>query len=267
MTQLTGAGDPARSMALLWRESSTPSPAPARPGPKPTLDVDRIVAAAVALADDEGVAGLSMRRVADRLGVAPMSLYTHVPGKGELVDLMVDAALGESYGPGGPASGPWPAGMGWRDRLERVARDAWDVHVRHPWVLRIATGRPPLGPSIMAKYERELSAVDGIGLDELAMDSVVTFVNGFVSGTVVGLIEKAEAERLTGVTELQWWEATAPYVGQVFDPERFPTVARVGPVAGEALQAAYDPHHAFTFGLERVLDGVEALVRASAQRA
>lgn len=256
MTQTTGAGDPARSMALLWR---TPGDA-VRPGPKPGLDVDRVVRAAVALADDEGVAGLSMRRVADRLGVAPMSLYTHVPGKGELVDLMVDAVLGETYGPGGPASGTWPDGMGWRDRLERVARDAWAVHVRHPWLLRVATARPPLGPALMAKYERELSAVDGLGLDELEMDSVVTLVNGFVSGTVVGLVEKAEVERLTGVTELQWWEATAPYVDRVFDPERFPTVARVGPVAGEALQAAVDPHHAFSFGLERLLDGVAALV-------
>ncbi|MFS0698885.1 TetR/AcrR family transcriptional regulator [Cellulomonas sp. 179-A 4D5 NHS] len=251
-TEFTGTGDPARSMELLWRGDDHPRPTR---GPRARLTVDGIVDAAIALADAEGLAVLSMRRVAEQLGVGAMSLYTHVPGKGELIDLMLDRALAEVY-PDGPPSPQTP----WRERLEQVARANWDFYVRHPWALHVATGRPPLGPHLMAKYEIELRAVDGTGLDELEMDSVVTLLNGFVNGTVGGLLEKGEAERTTGVTEQQWWDATAPYVDRVFDAERYPTVARVGPVAGEALQAAYDPDHAFHFGLARLLDGVAALI-------
>jgi AcrR family transcriptional regulator len=248
-TEFTGIGDPARSMALLWRGPAQAGP---RRGPKAGLDVDRIVAAAVALADAEGLAGLSMRRVAAELGVAAMTLYTHVPGKGELVDLMLDSVLGE-LGPQEPAGD-------WRARLTAVARANWDLFVRHPWAVHVATGRPPLGPNLMAKYERELRAVDGLGLSEVQMDLLVTLVNGFVRGAVSGLQEKAEAERATGITDDQWWAATEPYLSAVFDAERFPTAARVGPVAGAELQAAYDPRRTFDFGLRVLLDGIARLV-------
>jgi len=249
-TELTGAGDPARSMALLWRPEA---PVARGRGPRAGLDVADVVTAAVRLADSEGISTLSMRRLAAALGVGVMTLYTYVPGKGELVDLMYDRVLGELY------REEQPAGADWRTRLEHVARENWELFVRHPWALHVATGRPPLGPHLMAKYEQELRAVDGLGLTEVEMDLVVTLVNGFVKGTVSGMVERSEAEHATGVTDRQWWEATAPFVEQVFDPERFPTVARVGPVAGEELQAAYDPARSFTFGLARLLDGVAVL--------
>ncbi len=249
-TELTGAGDPARSMALLWR---APDPARRGRGPQAGLDVGQVVAAAVRLADAEGIGAVSMRRIATALGVGVMTLYTYVPGKGELVDLMYDEVLGELY------RADEPAAAGWRSRLEHVARENWELFLRHPWALHVATGRPPLGPHLMAKYERELRAVDGLGLSEVDMDLVVTLVNGFVKGTVSGLAERSDAERATGISERQWWEATEPFVAQVFDPERFPTVARVGPAAGKELQAAYDPARSFEFGLARLLDGVAVL--------
>ncbi|MBB3083116.1 TetR/AcrR family transcriptional regulator [Geodermatophilus sabuli] len=250
-SEFTGTGDPARSMALLWRGAAEPGP---RPGPRPGLDVDRIVSAAVRLADAEGLVALSMRRVAAELGVGAMTLYTHVPGKGELVDLMLDSALAEMY----PDERSVVTG-GWRARLEAVARANWDLFLRHPWALHVATGRPPLGPGLMRKYELELRAVDGLGLPEVQMDLLVTVVTGFVRGTVGGVQEKADAERVTGITEDQWWAATEPYVAQVFDAERYPTAARVGPVAGEEL-GAYDPERSFEFGLVRLLDGIGVLV-------
>ncbi|TFV68312.1 UNVERIFIED_ORG: TetR/AcrR family transcriptional regulator [Bacillus sp. AZ43] len=250
-TEFTGTGDPARSMALLWRRPDGGRP---RPGPRSALDVDRIVAAAVELADAEGLAAVSMRRLAGELGTAAMTLYGHVPGKGELVDLMLDAVLGELY----PDDELVAAGT-WRTRLRTVAQANWDFYVRHPWAAHVATGRPPLGPGLMRKYELELRAVDGLGLTEVQMDLLVTLVNGFVRGTVSGVHEKADAERVTGISEDQWWAATEPYVAQVFDPERYPTAARVGPVAGEEL-GAYDPHRSFEFGLDRLLDGIGVLV-------
>ena len=250
-TEFTGTGDPARSMALLWRAAGREE---RRPGPRPGLDVDRIVTAAVALADRSGLAAVSMRTLAAELGVGAMTLYTHVPGKGELVDLMLDAVLDELY----PADDALLAG-GWRDRLEAMARANWDLFLRHPWAVHLATGRPPLGPNLMRKYEVELRAVDGLGLGEVEMDLLVTLVNGFVRGSVSGVHEKADAERASGITEEQWWAATEPYLAEVFDAERYPTAARVGPVAGQEL-GAYDPARSFEFGLARLLDGIGVLV-------
>jgi AcrR family transcriptional regulator len=254
-TEFTGTGDPARSMALLWR---TPQTSDRRPGPKSSLDVHRIVAAAVTVADAEGLSALSMRRVAAELGVAAMTLYSHVPGKGELVDLMLDTVLGELY-PDGPPTGNW------RTRLEAVARANRDLFIRHPWAVHLATGRPPLGPHLMRKYDVELRAVDGLGLSDVQMDLLVTLLNGFVRGTVSGAQERATAEQATGITENQWWTAMAPHTERFFDAERFPTAARVGPAAGNQLRAAYAPERSFEFGLERLLDGIGVLILSASR--
>ncbi|MFI7606447.1 TetR/AcrR family transcriptional regulator [Micromonospora sp. NPDC049366] len=248
-TEYSGTGDPARSLALLWR---TREPATRRG--RTDLTVDRIVRAAIEVADTDGLAALSMRRVAERLGVGTMSLYTHVPGKGELLDLMLDTVYGETTDPAPPADG-------WRARLEAVARDNWALYLRHPWLLQVATTRPPLGPNLIARYERDLRAVDGIGLTDLEMDAVITLVGGFVHGTVRGAVETAQAAERTGMTEEQWWRAHAPYLEKAMDPRRFPLATRVGATAGEEYQAAADPARAFEFGLARILDGIEVLVR------
>lgn len=254
MSEVTGTGDPARSMALLWREHE---PAPRGRGAAAGLSVDRVIRAAIAVADAEGIGALSIRRVAADLGVGAMSLYTYVPGKGELLDLMVDAVLGELPGLLGPGAGS----DGWRERVEAVARANWALYERHSWLLHVgASVRPPLGPHVMAKYELELRAIDGTGLDEVEMDAVVTLVNGFVTGATRGVIEQVQTREATGTTEEEWWRATEPFVARVFDPVAYPTVARVGPIAGEAQQAAYDPRRAFEFGLARLLDGVAVLV-------
>src|SRR5688500_10676261 len=143
--EFTGSGDAARSMALLWRPAETSA---VRRGPRSSLDIGRIVAAAVRLADSEGLAAVSMRRLAGELGVPAMTLYSRVPGKGELVDLMLDAALGELY-PDEQA----PTAGNWRARVETVARENRRFLLRHPWALSV--GRPLPGPNRMRKYEIE----------------------------------------------------------------------------------------------------------------
>ncbi|HEU4422895.1 MAG TPA: TetR/AcrR family transcriptional regulator [Pilimelia sp.] len=254
-TEYSGTGDPARSMALLWRNRDRP----ARSG-KAGLSVDRIVAAAIELADAEGLAALSMRRVAERLGVGAMSLYTYVPGKAELLDLMLDTVYGETARSDETERSDGAA-QGWRAKLERVARENWALYHRHPWLLQVATSRPPLGPNVTAKYDYELRAIDGVGLTDVEMDSVVTLIAGFVHGTARGAVEAAQAEQHTGMTDEQWWLAHAPYLEKVFDTSRFPVAARVGAAAGEAYGSAYAPDHGFEFGLQRVLDGIEAFIR------
>ncbi|MDA0137111.1 TetR/AcrR family transcriptional regulator [Solirubrobacter deserti] len=244
---MTEPGDPIRGLELLWRVHTTP-----KRGPKQRLDLDQIVSAAIAVADEEGLDALSMRRVAERLKVGTMSLYTYVPGKPELLDLMLDAAI-EPSTPHDVAH--------WRARLERVARENWDRFHRHPWLLEITPTRPVLGPNTIARYDHELLALDGIGLSDVEMDSTLTLLNAHTESAARRALEAARAEQRTGMTDEQWWAARAPFLERVIQPGRFPTASRVGTAAGEAHNAAYAPEHAFTFGLQRVLDGVDFLIR------
>lgn len=244
-----GSGDPARSLALLWRTSERAS----RKG-KPDLNVELVVRAAIELADTAGLTALSMRRVAERLGVGTMSLYTYVPGKAELLDVMLDTVYGETTDA--------PEEATWRARLEHIARENLALYQRHPWLTQVAASRPVLGPNAIAKYDRDLRAIDGIGLSDLEMDSVLTLVGGYVHGAARGAADAAAAEQSTGMSDEQWWYAHVPFLERIMDGRRYPTATRVGSAAGEAHQAAYNPEHAFEFGLRCVLDGVEMLVRA-----
>ncbi|MEV0070221.1 TetR/AcrR family transcriptional regulator [Amycolatopsis sp. NPDC050768] len=248
-TEYTGGGDPRRTIELLWGV-----PGPPRRGPKPKLTVADVVATATRLADADGLEAVTMRRVADELGVAPMSLYTYVPGHAELIDLMLDDAHGE-------LTAELPS-TGWRDALTTVAEDLWRLYHRHPWLLQITTARPPLGPNTFAKYERELSALDGLDLDELELDAVVGLVIGLVQGTARGSIDAVRLARRSGLTDAEWWERSAPVLAEIpaADAANFPRASRVGTVAGQAHGAATNPEHHFRFGLARILDGVTLLV-------
>jgi AcrR family transcriptional regulator len=260
-TEYSGRGDPARSMALLWGTQ----PPPTR-GPKPGLSVERIVGTAVGLADAEGLAALTMRRVADRLGVGTMSLYTYVPGKAELLDLMLDTVLGELAAADGEAGG-------WRDRLERSAREHWALYQRHPWVLQVSGARALLGPNETAQFEASLDAVSGVGLSGKEMVLVVSLVTGYVRGAAQGAVEAAHAAQHTGVTDEQWWAAREPIFDKYFDRSRYPTLTGLEqegafrPSEGDLdynLQNALD---SFEFGLQRVLDGIEAFIDQHGARA
>jgi AcrR family transcriptional regulator len=250
--EFSGRGDPVRSMALLWRTDDTPRTGR---GPKRALSIEKIVAAGIKIADAEGLAAVSMRRVAEVLGIGTMSLYTYVPSKAELIDVMIDTVCGEAVG--GDESGDW------RTRLERIARTNWAMLHRHPWVLQVSTmTRPPMGPNVIAKYDFELRALDGIGLSDVEMDSVLSLVLVHVAGAAQNSVEAAQAAGSTGMTDDEWWDAYAPLLEKAFDAEAFPLASRVGQAAGEAHGAAFAPEHAFEFGLARVLDGIEQLVRS-----
>ncbi len=259
-TDRTGGGDPARTLALLWRSPGDPG-APGR-GPKPGLTVDAVTDAAISVADASGLGAVTMRRVADALGVAPMSLYTYVPGKAELIDLMVDRVYGTMARPEPPAGGHW------RARLEAVARDNRALYERHPWVAAVSTARPPLGPGQMAKYEYELRALDGLGLSDIEMDAALTFLLGFVEASArAAAAVRAQRQEEGTPSDREWWEASAPVLTGVLDASRFPTAARVaaGAAAGAAQGGAFDPERAYAFGLGRVLDGLGVLIESRAK--
>jgi len=247
----TGAGDPARTLRLLWRD---PAASPRR-GPRQGLTIDEVVAAATALADAEGLDAVTMRRVASQLGVVPMTLYTYVPGKAELLDLMLDAAYQAM-----PRTAT--AGQPWRQRVTEVASENRALFGSHPWAAAVTTSRPPLGPGLIAKYDHELHAFDGLGLDDIQMDAALTHLLGFVQAWASTAAD-ARATRLgTGLDEEQWWAVSGPVLRTVLDPGAYPLAARVGTAAGTAQRGAYDPEHAYRFGLQMILDGLAALIGA-----
>ena len=240
----TSEGDPARTLALLWREQPRPSR-----GPSPRLSVDAVVEAAIALADADGLDAVTMRAVAAQLGVSPMTLYGYVPGKSELLDLMLDSLYLEM-----PRK-PWGRRK-WRSRLRAVADGNRGLYEAHPWAASVSTARPPLGPGQMAKYEHELSALEGVGLGDVEMDAALTYLLAFVQGVAVSAAAAAAAPE----PDEEWWAAAGPLLERVMDPAAYPLAARVGSAAGEAQNAAYDADRAYAFGLERVLDGLAALI-------
>jgi AcrR family transcriptional regulator len=245
-----GMADHARVLKLLWGTADT-----RRRGPRPGLSTSEIVRQAIAIADRDGLEAVTMRRLADALRVAPMALYTYVPGKAELLDLMLDAAYAQM-----PRTAPRG---GWRARLTAVATDNRALFEAHPWAAMISSSRPPLGPGLMAKYEHELTAFQGTGLDDVETDAALTFLLDFVRSNAVAAHQARAQSEESGMTDEQWWEANAPLLARVFDEERYPTAARVGAAAGAAQGAAYSPDHAWGFGFERVLDGLAALIEGN----
>ena len=190
-----------------------------------------------------------MRRVAERLGTGAMSLYRYVPSKAELLDLMLDTIHAED------AAEP-PDEANWRPRLEFLARRSRALIQRHPWMLGVTLGqRPPLGPNIIASFDGYLQAVVGIGLTPGEMVAAVELVGNYVQGATRAAVESAEIERASGVSDEQWWEERESFWEEYFDPERFPAISAV--YDGGAYE---NPVDAFEFGLQRVLDGIEALL-------
>ncbi|GII97435.1 TetR/AcrR family transcriptional regulator [Sinosporangium siamense] len=247
-----GTGDPARTLALLWRD---PSVVPKR-GPRQGLTVDAVVETATRVADAEGFDAVTMRRLAQDLGVAPMTLYTYVPGKAELLDLMVDAAYLAM-----PRTDT--AGRPWRERVTAVAEENRALAERHPWVVAASTSRPPLGPGLMAKYEHELSALDGLGLEDAQMDAALSYVLTFVQANARHAVDARAARGESAMDDEEWWRRTGPLLARVIDEETYPLAVRVGAAAGAAQSSAHDPGYAYTFGLERVLDGLAALIEST----
>jgi AcrR family transcriptional regulator len=225
----------ARSMALLWGTKP-----PGGRGRKPGMTVDRIVAAAVELADADGMDGVSMRRVADRLGVGTMSLYRYVPSKAELQDLMLDAVLA-----GAPAVHD---AADWRAGLERFARASLDGYRRHPWLLRASLTRGAMGPNQAAALDSVLRALDGSGLPGGERMAVVGLVAGYVRGAAQQLADDAQAR------DARFWAAFAPLLDAHLDATRYPALTELW--RDEELEWVDQ----FEFGLGRVLDGIAALV-------
>jgi AcrR family transcriptional regulator len=246
-TAHSGSGDLGRSMELLWqgREQSGR-------GPKPTLSLDRIVSAAVALADREGIAALSMRKVAAELGVGTMSLYRYVPGKGELLDLMLDHVNGPRE-----VVRRSLAGKPWREALEQVAEGTWELYIQHPWLLQVNQSRPVLGPNSLASFDATLAPLRDLGLTSREKVGVIMTINHYVTGTARTYVLQQQTVEESGVSDEEFWAAQGPAVTAALQSGEYPEVAGL---AEDAFTIG--GREAMRFGLAPLLNGLSALVES-----
>jgi AcrR family transcriptional regulator len=242
----SGTGLPA-SIEAAWglRERRTK-------GPRPSLTLDRIVDAAIHVAVTDGLAAVSMSRVAAELGAATMSLYRYVSAKDELLTLMLDAGYGH------PPAGPDPD-HGWRAGMESWA---WAILHRlreHPWILRVPITAPPSTPRQLEWMEYALVALRDTGLGPGEKLAVMVLVSGYVRSQATLTADVSNASQAANITEDEVMAAYGQLMRKLADPARFPALAEV--VASGVLDTADGPDDDFVFGLDRVLDGVDALVR------
>lgn len=254
------AGDVPAHIARLWR-----LPSGSHLGRRAVLTVDQVVAAAVALADRDGLAGVTLPKVAGELGVTPMSLYRYVGSKDELLALMGDygsrpADAGTEEGGAGA-----PGDAAWRVALRGWAYGVRAMYRRHPWLAHLPVQGPPSGPYELARLDAGLAALRGTGLDWAAKVGVVTLVSGYVRTASQLAADMSAARAGSGLDQGQVEQEYGRAMARLVRPERFPEAASLfgsGLFEQEPPEdiAPEHPDHDFRFGLETVLDGVGAAV-------
>jgi AcrR family transcriptional regulator len=237
-------------MAAAWGAR-----APVTKGPKPGLSLDQIVGAGIAIADAEGLSAVSMNRVASELGSSAMSLYRYVESKQELLTLMVDAALGTI-----PAG---PPGEGWRAGLSRWAWATVAAMRAHPWAVQVPISGPPLGPQSVAWFEDALRTMRDTTLGEGEKASIVLMLAGYARNQV-STMGDVQAHFLDAAgTPHDAMRGYRDTLRALTDADRFPALHAL--LDAGVFDRADPPDEEFAFGLERILDGIEALIRARAQ--
>ncbi len=218
---------------------------------RPTLTRDQIVDAAIAILDEEGLDSLSMRRLGQRLDAGATSLYWHIRSKDELLDLVLDRIIGEVVAEVGEP-------QGWREWMTATARSLRRVLLRHRAVAPIMGERPTFGPNALAALEQLLAALRAAGFGDaaalLASTTVVNWASGFAVFEVRDPVGPAatDADRQAFIEEFRAFTAGLPLA-------EFPTTVALLPLGATITADAQ-----FEYGLEVLLDGIEAQQRRSA---
>jgi len=232
--------------------AASPQATVGRRGPDVELSRERVVRAAVAIADAEGIAAVTMRRLAAELDVGVMSLYRHVPGKDELVMAMADSVFGEQLPPDPPPDG-------WRAQLETIARMQWAMGRAHPWIPSVMSlTRPLLAPNGMAQTEWVMRSVHDLGFDLETSLNVAVVLAGFVLGVGASVQSEADAQQETGLTSDEWMVSQEDVFQSIMSTGRYPLLG------GIAAQADFDLDLdvVFELGLQLILDGLAHMIES-----
>lgn len=254
-----------RTMEQLWR-SNIAEPSRSGPGPKPRFELDEIVDTAIAVADANPQDGVSMRAVAERLGVTAMALYGYVAGKDALVSLAYDGIHAEM-----PDRVP---GL-WRDRVMVWAEDLVDLYVRHPWALRVSYARPVLGPSEQQVLESLVQMLRATNLDPERLRRVVGMLFHTVRGTARTIADARLFEETSGLSEGEWWRSSSAALSEVVPhlEDRFPNTIWLLSQSAQPPTTDSGPGYVewqatanLKGGLEMLLDGLEAAMTSTDSR-
>jgi AcrR family transcriptional regulator len=205
------------------------------------LTREAVVTAAIAIADRKGLRAVSIRRVAGELGIRPMSIYTHVASKDDLVDLMLDTVIAEVLL-------PEPLPDDWREALRQIAHRSHDAFVAHTWTLEAFGQRPRFGPNTLRHVEQTLAAAARTGLEPEAAAIVLGVVDEYTLGHAMRVLLVPDEDALRDTMEQTLRSA---------DPDAFPHLAQA--TAGAVLGPR---EGAFEVGLEALLDGFERTLLA-----
>lgn len=243
----------ARSSAPIW----------ARPEPgarRPRHTREQIAAAALRLADEEGIDAVSMRRVAAALGAGTMTLYHYVPTKDDLFALMDDAIMAEVLVP----ADELPAD--WRGALRMIAMRSHAAFDNHPWAIHGMRGTRP-GPNGMRHFEQSLTAVSSLDVTSAERMNVIAIVDDYVFGHVVRELDHRFGRDRDEAEYAEGFASFTAYVEQQLATGEFPQLAAMvedDDLAGTWSRLARSPLLArrFEIGLELLLDGIQADLEA-----
>jgi AcrR family transcriptional regulator len=218
----------------------------------PGLTRENVVAAAIGIADAEGLNAVSIRRIATELGARPMSLYSHIERKDYLIDLMVDAVMA-----GALIAGEVPGD--WREALRQIAEHSRAMVRAHPWMIGAALHRPLLGPNALHHIDQSLAAVASLDLPaarkRAALLTVDAYTLGYAAWEVRSTVETTAGQAAAANAK---GEAIAAYVADRAKSGDYPYLAEH---AGEDLRLDVGREN-FEAGLEWLLAGIEAEVAA-----
>lgn len=234
-----------RGVALAWGVAASP-----QRGPKREMSVERIVEAAVELADTEGLGAVSMAAVAARLGFTPMSLYRYVSAKDDLLLLMQEEASGlppEEF----------REAEGWREGLTVLFRAQVAIYLHHPWVLSLPISGSPVTPNGSAWMDAALEVLDGTPLSEEERMAVTLLVMGHARWYGAVAAGYAQRARTSGVGSETIEAEEAALFDRLISADEFPHLRRA--IDAGVFTSTADP---FQFGVDRILDGVAGYISA-----
>ena len=240
-----------RRSELLWDDRSKPTR-----GPKPGLTPDDVVRAAMEIADEEGLAAMTMQAVSAKLGLTTMAVYRYFPNKEALFDAIVDAGMGQ------PPRPTEPRGT-WREEIANCARAKRAMLISRPWLAELPFVAAPHGPNWLAWLEAVVDPLSRTGLRPSEMGEMLSIIDGYTRGASDTAVSLARA-RARGTSIEEWAAAVGADLGRAIGDSRFPKFAALITAPPEGRPRTMD--ESFDFGLERVLDGIELYINKTSRR-
>jgi AcrR family transcriptional regulator len=245
--------DPAlrRRSQLLWEDRT-----PATRGPKAGLTPEEVVQAAIEIADEEGLAAVTMHAVAAKVGLTTMAIYRYFPNKEALLDAIIDAGMGLPPPPTEPRND-------WRSEVTRWAHAKRAMLIARPWLAELPFIAAPHGPNWLSWLEAVADALSRTGITGVLVGQMLSIVDGYTRGASDTAISLARAHR-SGTSTEQWAAAVGADLGRAIGDARFPAFAAVltAPLDGKP----WTMDESFDFGLQRVLDGIELYIKSATRR-